>query len=148
MRISAKGRHAFAALIEIAQQTSRGEVTSVISISEKLGISKIFLEQTVAALKNAGIIQSTKGAKGGYYLIRPPQAITAIDVLALMENNLLGKSDDTVADKSMATETALRDQLLEPLDNAIKNCLAKITIQNLLDRVEQINSEQSFMPYM
>jgi len=65
-----------------------------------------------------------------------------------MENNLLGKSDDTVADKSMATEIALRDQLLEPLDNAIKNCLAKITIQNLLDRVEQINSEQSFMPYM
>ena len=41
MRISAKGRYALAAAINMAENYSSGECITVISISEKLGISKI-----------------------------------------------------------------------------------------------------------
>jgi len=148
MRISAKGRYAIAALIEIARQTRAGERVSVINISEKLGISKIFLEQVVAALKKGDIIQSTKGAKGGYQLAREARSISALDVLSSVENTLLEKSDATVAEQSPSTEAALMDKLFNPLDRVIENCLSGVTIQDLLDYADQQNSDQAFMLYM
>ena len=148
MRISAKGRYAFAALIEIARQAKTGEVVSVISVSDRLGISKIFLEQTFAALKRGGIIQSIKGAKGGYLLTRESRMITALDVLAAVESTLLEKADATAAEQSPSTEAALRDKLFDKLDKAIESCLSVITIQDLLEYADQQNNEQSFMLYM
>ena len=148
MRISAKGRYAFAALIEIARQTKTGELVSVFSISERLGISKIFLEQTVAALKKGDIIQSTKGPRGGYQLAREAKMISALDVLSAVENTLLEKADSTVAEQSPSTEAALRDCLLSQLDKAIESCLLRITIQDLLEYADQQNNEQAFMLYM
>jgi Rrf2 family protein len=145
MRISAKGRYALAALMEIARQTMSGEVISVVSISEKLGISKIFLEQTVSALKKGGVIQSTKGARGGYQLTRAARLISTLDVLAAVENTLLERADSTVADQAPATETALREKLFDPLDRAIENCLAGVTIQDLLECADQQNDAQAFM---
>lgn len=145
MRISAKGRYALAALVEIAHQAKLGEVVSVVSISEKLGISKIFLEQTVAALKKDAIIQSRKGAKGGYLLAREARTITALDVLSAVENTLLEKADSTVSEQSPATETAMRKMVFDRLDQAIKASLSSVTIQDLLEYAGQQNSEQAFM---
>ncbi|MEL7602247.1 MAG: Rrf2 family transcriptional regulator, partial [Bacillota bacterium] len=45
MRVSAKGRYALAAMLHMAQRADTGEYITVISISERLGISKIYLEQ-------------------------------------------------------------------------------------------------------
>jgi len=144
MRISAKGRYAFAALIEIARQTRVGEVVSVVSISEKLGISKIFLEQTVAALKKNAIIQSRKGARGGYQLAREARSITALDVLSAVENMLMEKADSTVSEQSSSTEAAMR-MVFDKLDQAIETCLSGLTIQDLMEYADRQNSEQAFM---
>ena len=144
MRISAKGRYAFAALIEIARQTGIGEVASVVSISEKLGISKIFLEQTVAALKKNAIIQSRKGARGGYQLARGARAITALNVLSAVENTLMEKAENTVSGKSPSTEAAMR-MVFDKLDQVIEDCLSAVTLQDLLEYADRQNSEQSFM---
>ena len=144
MRISAKGRYAFAALIEIARQTGIGEVASVVSISEKLGISKIFLEQTVAALKKNAIIQSRKGARGGYQLARGARAITALNVLSAVENTLMEKAENTVSGRSPSTEAAMR-MVFDKLDQVIEDCLSAVTLQDLLEYADRQNSEQSFM---
>ncbi len=45
MRISAKGRYALASMIDIARHSGNGKYITVISISERLGISRIYLEQ-------------------------------------------------------------------------------------------------------
>ncbi|MCL2297359.1 MAG: Rrf2 family transcriptional regulator [Proteobacteria bacterium] len=145
MRISAKGRYALAALVDIARQTQKGEIVSVVSISERLGISKIFLEQTATLLKKSGIIKSTKGAKGGYQLTREASRISALDVLAAVENTLLEKTDDTVSAQSPATEAALREKVFDRLDKAIEACLSGVTIQDLLECADRHNGEQAFM---
>ena len=145
MRISAKGRYALAALIEIARQTQRGEIVSVLSISGKLGISKIFLEQIATSLKKSGLIQSTKGAKGGYQLAREARAITALAVFAAVENTLMEKADDTVPGQSPASEAAMRTLVFDKLDQAIEACLSNTTIQDLLEYTDRQNREQAFM---
>ncbi|MCL2591111.1 MAG: Rrf2 family transcriptional regulator [Betaproteobacteria bacterium] len=145
MRLSAKGRYALAALIEIARQTQMGEIVSVVSISEKLGISKIFLEQIATSLKKSGIIQSTKGAKGGYQLALEARTITALDVLSAVENTLMEKADDTVSRQSPSTEAAMRVMVFDSLDRAVEASLSAITIQGLLEYTDRQNSEQAFM---
>ena len=58
MRISSKCRYGMAAMISIA--LSDVECVTIISISEKLGISKIYLEQVFSLLKRAGLVNSIK----------------------------------------------------------------------------------------
>ncbi|MCL2871371.1 MAG: Rrf2 family transcriptional regulator [Betaproteobacteria bacterium] len=145
MRLSAKGRYALAALIEIARQTQKGEIVSVLSISEKLGISKIYLEQVATSLKKSGIIQSTKGARGGYQLAQEARAITVLDVLAAVENTLMEKSDETVSEQSPSIEAAMRELVFNKLDRAVETCLSGVTIQDLLEYADRQNSEQAFM---
>jgi Rrf2 family protein len=145
MRISAKGRYSLAALIEIARQTRVGELSSVYSISEHLGISKLFLEQAAAQLKKGEIIKSTKGARGGYYLARDAKSITILDVLKTVETTLFEKSDPTVEERAPTTEAALREKVFTSLDNAIEGCLSSVTLEELLDCADQQNDIQAFM---
>ena len=88
MRISAKGRYALAAVISMAQQYHSGEFITLISISEKLGISKIYLEQVFSLLKRGELVTSVKGAQGGYQLARIPRQISALDVLTAEDDRL------------------------------------------------------------
>ena len=54
MKISSKCRYGLAATVCMARETKNGEYISIIAIAEKLGISKIYLEQDFALLKGAG----------------------------------------------------------------------------------------------
>jgi len=96
-------------------------------------------------LKKSGIIQSIKGARGGYQLTRAANKISALDALAAVENTLLEKTGDTVSAQSPATETALREKVFDRLDKAIETCLSDVTIQDLLECADRQNSEQAFM---
>ena len=108
MRISAKGRYALAAAISMAENYSNGEYITVISISEKLGISKIYLEQVFSLLKRGGIVISVKGAQGGYQLARVPRDITVFDVLSSVETSLFEQAEETVQEKAPEFEAAMR----------------------------------------
>jgi Rrf2 family protein len=145
MRISAKGRYALAAMMEIARQTRIGELASVVSVAEKLGISKIFLEQAVSQLKKGNLLYSVKGARGGYQLARAPHTITVLDVMAPVENTLLEKEESTTLERVPATEAALKHMVWHKLDAAIEECLSSITVQELLDYADQQEGEQAFM---
>jgi DNA-binding IscR family transcriptional regulator len=79
MRISAKGRYALAAMISMAENHESGEYITVISISEKLGISKSF--GTGFSLLKEADRKLVKGAQGGYSLPTARQ-ISVLDVLS------------------------------------------------------------------
>ncbi|MDR3136801.1 MAG: Rrf2 family transcriptional regulator [Coriobacteriales bacterium] len=145
MRITAKGRYALAAIVEIAAQSGAEETVSVVDVADRLGISKIFLEQAIAQLKKAGLLLSTKGPKGGYKLARSPRAITVLDALAAVENILLERADSTVAERAPALEGALRENVWDRLDQSIRNSLSSVSIQDLLDATLQQHSDLAFM---
>ncbi len=108
MRLSARGRYALAATISMAGRYSTGENITVVSLSERLGISKIYLEQVFSLLKKADIVSSQKGAQGGYRLAKPPHEITALSVLAATDLSLFEEAGDTVKEQAPGIETAMR----------------------------------------
>lgn len=131
MRISAKGRYALAAVISMAENYSSGEYTTVISISEKLGISKIYLEQVFALLKRGGIVNSIKGSQGGYVLTRMPRQISLCDVLSSVEISLFEPVEDTVKERAPEIETAMRLSAFDKIDEAQKKLMTSISLEEL-----------------
>lgn len=137
-----------AAVISMAQQYNTGENITVISISEKLGISKIYLEQVFALLKKAEIVSSEKGAQGGYQLTRSPAKITALDVLEAVETSLFEQVQETVLEKAPDIDEAMRMSVFEQLDNNIRQILSSITIEDLVKEAEKHKSNNVIMYYI
>jgi Rrf2 family protein len=148
MRISAKGRYALAATIHLAQKYDSGEYTTVLSISERFGISKIYLEQVFSLLKRGNIVNSVKGAQGGYQLARPPKNISLYDVLSAVELTLFENNDATVADTAPEIEKTLEHSVFNRLDDALKKILREITLEHLVNEAESNKPEDGLMFYI
>ncbi|MDD3174629.1 MAG: Rrf2 family transcriptional regulator [Herbinix sp.] len=145
MRLSAKGRYALAATTSMAQNQSNNEYITLISISEKLGISKIYLEQVFSLLKHGGIVNSIKGSQGGYQLSRAQQQITVYDILSAVETSLFESTEETIKAKAPEIESAMSQTIYNPLDSLIKSSLQKITLYDLVTEAEKHKNNQDFM---
>ena len=148
MKISAKGRYALAATICMAEQYANKEPMTVISISERLGISKIYLEQVFSLLKRGGIVNSIKGSQGGYQLARMPQQISVLDILSAIELALFEPAESTVEKKAPEIETAMRLAALEKLDSAVQSTLSQVNLFDLAVEAGLHKTDHELMFYI
>jgi Rrf2 family protein len=87
MKLSTKGRYGLRAVLDLAMN---GEVEAVAlsGIAERQEISISYLEQLISKLKKAGIVNSIRGAQGGYLLAKKPEEISVGDILRALEGDL------------------------------------------------------------
>lgn len=86
MTISTKGRYALRIMMDLAGHM--GETVKLKDIAARQDISEKYMEQIVAVLNKAGYVRSTRGAQGGYQLVRQPQQYTVGMILRLTEGSL------------------------------------------------------------
>lgn len=73
-------------LLEALKPTYRsGGYVSLHAITENQHLPFAFLEKLAGALKRAGVLESRKGAGGGYRLIREPSSLTLAEVIKIFE---------------------------------------------------------------
>jgi len=145
LRISAKTRYGIAALIHLAQNSGEDRLVPILSISEALDISKIYLEQVFSLLKRGEIVVSVKGAQGGYQLSKPANEITMLEIFKSIEQTLFEKAEDTVAAKGQEIEKAMRELIFERIDDAIESSLEGITLLDLVHEAKKNKSTNDFM---
>ncbi len=87
MKLSTKGRYGLRAILDLALN-SETEAVALSGIAERQNISISYLEQLIAKLKKAGIVNSTRGAQGGYHLAKKPEEISVGDILRALEGDL------------------------------------------------------------
>ena len=87
MKLSAKARYAVRILLDLAGHDQNGPVRTA-DISERTGVSARFIEQILKPLKKAKLVQSTRGASGGYVLSAKPGDISLAQVIRTIEGNL------------------------------------------------------------
>lgn len=148
MRISSKGRYGLAAMVSMAQEFESDSCVTILSLSEKLGISKIYLEQVFSLLKHAGLVFALKGAQGGYKLSRPPQDISVFAILRALEQSLFEKTEESVKEKAESIERAMQAAVFEPVDTAVRNCLEKVSLYDLVLEEEKHRQNGGFMFYI
>jgi Rrf2 family protein len=83
MRVTAKADYAVRAAVELAA-AEEGPVKGE-RLAEAQAIPLQFLEHILLELKHHGIVRARRGAKGGYWLARPADAITVADVVRAVE---------------------------------------------------------------
>jgi Rrf2 family protein len=91
MRISAKADYAVRAAVELAaagDEPVKGE-----KLADAQGIPLQFLEHILLELKHARLVRARRGARGGYWLARPPEEITLANVIRAVEGPLANIQD-------------------------------------------------------
>ncbi|MET0957507.1 MAG: Rrf2 family transcriptional regulator, partial [Solirubrobacterales bacterium] len=89
MRVSAKADYAVRAMVELAashsseQKPAKGEA---ISVAQKIPLR--FLENILGEVRVHGLVQSRRGADGGYWLARPADDITLAEIIRAVEGPL------------------------------------------------------------
>ena len=87
MTLSTKGRYGLRAMIDLAQYGGE-EPVSLASIAARQNISENYLEQLIARLRKAELVEGFRGAGGGYLLKRPAEEISVGDILRALEGSL------------------------------------------------------------
>lgn len=132
MKISTKGRYGLEAIVDLAIHSSQGHV-SLKSIAERCGISEAYILQIFLILRRAGIVDSIRGAQGGYVLARASSEITAGDVLTVLEGPLAPVDcilKDTKRPCNRFETCATRD-LWESIMISLNDVVNSITIEDL-----------------
>jgi Rrf2 family iron-sulfur cluster assembly transcriptional regulator len=87
MRLSTKTRYGVRAIFDIAYhgQDQPGVAAQAKDIARREDIPLRYLEQIFQDLKRAGLVESKRGPRGGYYLKRSPSEITLGDVVRALQ---------------------------------------------------------------
>jgi Rrf2 family protein len=87
MKISSREQYGLRAMAELAARYGQGPVP-LGEVAAAQGISRDYLEQIVPALRDAGLLLSTRGAHGGYQLAHAPETVTVGEVLQALEGDI------------------------------------------------------------
>ena len=146
MKISAKGRYGLVAMTHLAQNFNSGTPITIISISNKLGISKIYLEQVFSLLKRGKLVNSIKGSQGGYQLAKKPSDVTVFEILSAIEISLMEPT--TSESKFLELDKAINELVYKPLDEKIFDHLKSITLEDILNAVNKELDTSSLMYFI
>jgi Rrf2 family protein len=125
MHISVKGEYALQAIFDLASQPP-GEPVRIAGIARRQKIPQKFLELILAGLKQAGFVESRRGAEGGYLLARPAESLTVGEVLRSIEGPQQGRSRPR-----RKAETPFTD-MWRQVDGAVSEVIDKTTFAGLL----------------
>jgi Rrf2 family protein len=87
MKISQKGLYALQAMMMLARRYNQGAIR-IRDIAYEEDLPEKFLELILLELKNARLVESVRGAKGGYQLRREPSEIRLSDIIRLIDGPL------------------------------------------------------------
>ena len=84
MKISTRGEYGVRAMVALAHHYGDGPM-SIAEIARRSSVPPAYLEQLIAPLRRAALVESKRGARGGYILTRDPASIRVGDVYRVME---------------------------------------------------------------
>lgn len=132
MQLKITSDYAIRALLYIASsdhEPNSGE------ISEACGVSRNLLINILQRLRKSGLINTDRGVKGGYSLLRSPDEISIMDVLTVMEEtmNLNRCLEPDHKCSRNATKTCAVRNYFGNLQTQLHESLSRMTLQRLID---------------
>jgi len=132
MKMSTKGRYGLRVMVELAAQHGRG-VVQVDSIAKNQQISANYIHVIVGALKSAGLVRAVRGPSGGVELARPPDRITAREVIDAVEGDAPVECV-TCATACQRSGNCVTRELWSEVHQAVQKVLGGHTLEQLAAR--------------
>jgi len=133
LKLSTRTRYGTRALLDLARH-QRDKPVQLKEIARRQNISLHYLEHIITPLVGAGIVRSTRGARGGLQISKKPDQIKLSEVVTLLEGAI------TPVDCVMDPESCNRSDFCVTRDvwgemkDAIDKTLDSITLQDLIKR--------------
>ena len=136
MKLSTKGRYGARLMLDLALHYEEGLIL-LKDIAKRQEISEKYLWQLIPPLKNAGLINSTRGAHGGYMLAKPPAQITLKEIVVTLEGPMcLVECVDNPSVCSRADTCVSRD-LWHEVSEKILQTLESVTLEYMVEKQKQ-----------
>lgn len=133
VRISAKTDYAIRAVVEMAAVGADGQLVKAEAVADAQHIPLRFLLSILNELRHAGIVDSRRGAEGGYRLAKPAYAIAIADVIRAIDGplaNVAGTRPDAL--ELTGSAAPLRDVWVS-LRSSIREVLEHVTVADVVN---------------
>lgn len=142
MKLSTRGRYGLKAMFQLSLYYGDGPI-SLKQIADEQKLSENYLEQLFSTLKKEGLLNSVRGAQGGYMLSRQPKEITVGQILRALEGNM-APSDCVIDDEH---ECSREDRCVTKLvwmkmKDSIDEVIDSITLQDMVDDENKLNRKE------
>ena len=133
MRISTRSRYGVRLMTDLAMSYGQGQIF-LKEIARQEDISEKYLSLIIIPLRSAGLVQSTRGAHGGYMLARPPAEITLREIVGILEGDMC--LVDCVKNPSSCprAETCASRDIWSAVSEQIGRTLGSVTLEDLVRR--------------
>ncbi|MBQ9888335.1 MAG: Rrf2 family transcriptional regulator [Bacteroidales bacterium] len=135
--LSRKTRYAIMALTALARKYGEGPV-AMPSIAKEKSIPLRFLEGILLQLRKKGIVDSTRGVEGGYFLVKKPSEVNIAEVVEEMEGSVRFVScidlcgEDTGCEFGWDMETCNIRKVFSKIHQTVTQELKGTTLQDLV----------------
>lgn len=137
MHLLAQEEYGLRCLLQVARATG-GEPLTIPQIAEAEGLSHEYAAKLMRALRQGGLVTSTRGAGGGYRLARPPEEISAWEALKVLGGSFFPESfceshPGQLRDCIHSTDCSVR-ALWRTVESTVQNLLQNIRLADLTRR--------------
>ena len=132
MTISTKGRYALRIMMDLAGHM--GETVKLKDVAARQELSEKYMEQIIAVLNKAGYVRSTRGAQGGYQLVKEPESYSVGMILRLTEGSLAPV--ECLAENALPCDRSGKCATVDiyrRIYDAVNQVIDNTTLQDLLD---------------
>ena len=133
MKLTTKGRYAVMAMADLALFKDKGPI-SLTDISLRQNISLAYLEQIFIKLKNNNLVNSVRGAKGGYILEKSPEEIKISKIISAVDEEIktLNCKKESKKGCNNKSSKCITHNLWDQLDQHINSFFEKVKLQDLV----------------
>ncbi|MAI20595.1 MAG: Rrf2 family transcriptional regulator [Kiritimatiellaceae bacterium] len=142
MKLSTKGRYAARIMHCIARLQADGPVPKK-RIAEQEGISTDYIEQIIVPLKNAGLVVSTRGLRGGFALAKGAGDISLYDVLSATEGDF-NRVEMLMEGESRSDERVMQG-IWQGAFQELQHYFAGISLEKLVDDYARLTDVEPIM---
>ncbi|HIK14058.1 MAG TPA: Rrf2 family transcriptional regulator [Leptolyngbyaceae cyanobacterium M33_DOE_097] len=143
LELTAKLEYALLALMELASHPDSKSPLTISEISTRHLIPERYLEQIFTLLRRGGMLQSQRGAKGGYTLSKEPWQVTVLDVIALVEGDRKSKKLGNAA----SVEQELVYEIWQKANSNFQVALSQYTLHDLCQH-RDLRKQENHMYYI
>ena len=133
MKLSTRGGYGTKVFLDLALYQGVGPVL-LKDISRRQRIPLHYLEHLIAPLIAGGIIRSSRGAKGGIWLVKSPAEIRLSKVIPLLEGSIAPAECVTNPKLCESADACVTRDVWMEMENAMNEVLESITLQHLAER--------------
>ena len=146
MKVSQRVTYGIMAAVDLAMNGNNAPVQAR-AIARRQTIPVRFLEQVLHAMKKSGLVESLRGAQGGYMLLRKPSELSVADIWEALDGPVFHRTPQSrsVLHKRLSKQDLLLGNVWDQVQQAERDVLDGVTVEHLVGRQRAIEEQRNPM---